>query len=421
MKFNLNSFLLATSTALDLVEEEIMQITTNHSKRCAYISLRIAIEMNLTKEECFDLCSLALMHDNGITQAFYNQNWLEAGGDRNLHILEKFSDHCKIGEKNVKNFPFFTSPKNVILYHHEYLDGSGTYGLKGKDIPLMSQIICFADDIDMHFNLLDSSVDGIGAIQSFASENKNKLFDENVVDAFLRLSTKISFWRDLKDEVIIDSITNYLPEIHYDIEPIDLLDISYTFSTIIDAKSSFIASSSNALMLKAKKIAEFLEWDEEKSIYFQVAANLHDIGSLSTPSEILEKDGKLSKEEFEKVKEHANLTHAILGSIDGFDKINQWASEHHERNDGSGYPFGLKGDELSLESKILSCLDMYQALVEERPYREALSHDMAIETLYKQVPKNLFEEHIVELISVVFSIENIIINTPVLNDQSNAG
>lgn len=421
MKFNLNSFLLATSTALDLVEEEIMQITTNHSKRCAYISLRIGIELNLSKEECFDLCSLALMHDNGITQAFYNQNWLEAGGNRNLHILEKFSDHCKIGEKNVKNFPFFTSPKNVIMYHHEYIDGSGTYGIKGEAIPLMSNIICFADDIDMKFNLLDSSIDSIGAIQSFANEHKNKLFYEKVVDSFLKLSTKISFWRDLNDDTIIDSITKYLPEINYDIEPKDLLDISHTFSTIIEAKSSFLASSSNALMFKAEKVAQFLEWDEEKSIYFQVAANLHDIGSLSTPSKILEKEGKLSEEEFEKVKEHANLTHAILGSIDGFDKIDQWASTHHERHDGSGYPFGLKGDELSLESKLLSCLDMYQALVETRPYREALSHDMAVEILYKQIPKNLFEEHIVELISEVFSSEDNIIKTPIINDQSNAG
>jgi HD-GYP domain-containing protein (c-di-GMP phosphodiesterase class II) len=81
------------------------------------------------------------------------------------------------------------------------------------------------------------------------------------------------------------------------------------------------------------------------------------------------------------------------------------ASSHHERNDGSGYPFGMKEKELSFESKILAALDMYQALVETRPYRKALPHDEAIELLYDQVPKNLFEEEIVDLIADIFEEE----------------
>ena len=142
------------------------------------------------------------MHDNGITQAFYNQDWLEAGEKKSLAILEKMADHCKIGEKNVRKFPFLTSPKNVVLYHHEYLDGSGLYGLESEDIPIMSQIICFADDIDMKFDLLDSSITALNGIQSFAKEHKGDLYHEEIVDAFLRLSGKISFWRDLNDENI---------------------------------------------------------------------------------------------------------------------------------------------------------------------------------------------------------------------------
>lgn len=403
MTFNLNSFLLATSTALDLAEEEIMNITTHHSKRCAYIALRIGIELKLSEEECFDLCSLALMHDNGITQAFYNQNCLEAGMEKNLRILEKLVEHCKIGEKNIKNFPFLTSPKNVVLYHHEYVDGSGLYKLKDRDIPLLSQIICFSDDIDMNFNLLDSSVKSVCAMKSFAIKHKSELYFDEVVDAFVNLSGKISFWRDLNDENILLAVENYLPKIDSNVELKNLLSISSVFSAIIDAKSAFTAVHSKELMLKAGQIAKHLGWDEEKSIYFQVAANLHDIGKLSTPRNILEKNGFLTVEEFEEVKEHAYLTHMILKSIDGFDLIHKWASTHHERNDGSGYPFGMKADELCYESKLLACLDMYQALVEDRPYREAFSHKRAIEILYEQVPENLFEKGIVELIAEIFS------------------
>lgn len=405
MKFNLNSFLLAASTALDHAEEEIMHITTHHSKRCAYISLRIGLELGLSREECFDLCSLALMHDNGITQAFYDQNCLEAGEKKNLEILEKLVDHCKIGEYNIRKFPFLTAPKNIILHHHEYMDGSGLYGLKGEKIPIMSQIICFADDIDMKFDLLDSSISALNGIKTFAKNNRGNLYYEEIVDAFLRLSSKISFWRDLNDENILNSVEKYLPVIDSTIELNELLSISSVFSSIIDSKSKFTALHSNELTSKAAKVTEYFEWDEQKSVFFQVAANLHDIGKLSTPRIILEKNGPLTKDEFERVKEHAYLTHMILKAIDGFEQIHEWASAHHERNDGSGYPFGMKENELSFESKILAALDMYQALVETRPYRKALSHDKALEILYDQVPKNLFEEEIVDLIATIFEEE----------------
>ncbi|EDZ63494.1 metal dependent phosphohydrolase [Sulfurimonas gotlandica GD1] len=405
MKFNLNSFLLATSTALDHAEEEIMHITTHHSKRCAYISLRIGIELGLSEEECFDLCSLALMHDNGVTQAFYNQNWLEAGEKKSLEIMEKLVDHCKIGEKNVRNFPFLTSPKNVILYHHEYLNGSGLYGLEEGDIPIMSQVICFADDIDMKFDLLDSSITALNGINTYAKENKGNLYHEEIVEAFLRLSSKISFWRDLNDENILNSVERYLPVIDSTIELKDLLSISSVFSNIIDSKSKFTALHSNELTSKAKMVTEYFGWDERKSVFFQVAANLHDIGKLSTPRSILEKNGPLSKSEFEIVKEHAYLAHMILKAIDGFEQIHEWASAHHERNDGSGYPFGMKEEELSFEAKILACLDMYQALVETRPYRAAMSHENAMIVIYEQVPRNLFEEAIVDLIAEIFAAE----------------
>jgi len=403
MKFNLNSFLLATSVALDYAEKEILNTTTHHSKRCAYISLRIGLELGLSQEECFDLCSLALMHDSGITQAFYNQDLLKPGEKKNLLYLEKFLEHPRIGEKNVEEFPFLTSPKNVILYHHEYLDGSGHYGVEGKDIPLMAQIIGFADDIDKKFNLLDSNIDSLREVHRFVQEGRGRLYSEEIVDTFSILSDKISFWRDLCEENLISSIETYLPQIENSLELSDLLHISFVFSKIIDAKSPSTAAHSNALMSKAKDVAKFLDWDYEKSIYFQIAANLHDIGSLGTPRKILKKEHSLGFDEFEEVKLHVQLTHTILKSITGFEKVCQWASRHHERIDGSGYPFGITKEELCFESKLLACLDVYQALLEERPHRKEHSHEEAIEILYEHVQKKLFEKEIVDLIVTVFS------------------
>ncbi|WP_294965642.1 HD domain-containing phosphohydrolase [Sulfurimonas sp.] len=188
-----------------------------------------------------------------------------------------------------------------------------------------------------------------------------------------------------------------------------MLSISSVFSNIIDAKSKFTALHSNELTSKAQKVTQYLGWQKQRSIFFQVAANFHDIGKLSTPRSILEKNVPLTKEEFTRVKEHVYLTHKILNSIDGFEQIQEWASAHHERHDGSGYPFGTKGVNFSFESKILACLDMYQALVETRPYRKALPHDEAMEILYEQVPANRFEEEIVDLIAKIFKEEKVLV------------
>lgn len=402
MTFNLNSFLISLSTALDYAEREIMHITTHHSKRCAYIVLRLAQEMGLSKEECFDLCSLALMHDNGITQAFLAQNFLEAGSPNNLPLLEHLKEHCSIGEKNIASFPFLTKPKDVILYHHEYLDGSGLYGKRGEDIPLMAQIICFADDLDMHFDLLHTSVESVDSLYQFVSEYRGQLFREDISDAFMKISQKISFWRDLRDDNIILALKHYLPNFTVDIEPTELLAITAIFSLIIDSKSHFTASHSSDLMDKAALLGEHFKWDREKSIKFQMAANLHDVGKLAMPSSILEKNGPLTPEEFTTIKEHAYITHIILANIEGFQDIHQWASTHHERLDGSGYPFGFIAKELTFESQLLAALDMYQALTENRPYRKAMAHEAGIKIMFEHAQKGLFDLSIIKTLDHVF-------------------
>ena len=102
------------------------------------------------------------------------------------------------------------------------------------------------------------------------------------------------------------------------------------------------------------------------------AALLHDLGKLGVSNSILDKNGKLTDEEFALVKGHPAMSAQILSRVAAFDEISVIAGEHHEKLDGSGYPFRLTEDDLSLESRVLSVADIFGALSEERPYREAL-------------------------------------------------
>jgi HD-GYP domain-containing protein (c-di-GMP phosphodiesterase class II) len=379
-----------------------MHITTHHSKRCAYMALRIAQGMGMRNEECFDLCSLALMHDNGITQAFLKEESDHPQKSKNLALLENLKEHCFIGEENVRNFPLLTEKKNVILYHHEYLNGCGLYGKQGDEIPMMSQIICFVDDLDMHFDLLNISDETIIQLRSFAIRNSGSHYDPKIAIAFLDLLIKSSFWRDLQDDAIISALQNYLPLCNIEIDPTELLSVSAVFSRIIDAKSQFTALHSSELMDKAAIMCEYYQWNQEKSISFQIAANLHDVGKLAMPTAILEKEGPLSRDEFETIKQHADITSTILGSINGFERIHSWAAAHHERLNGSGYPNGLTHESLAFEAQLLASLDMYQALTETRPYRASMSHEKAINIMLDFATKGELDLKIIKALDEVF-------------------
>jgi HD-GYP domain-containing protein (c-di-GMP phosphodiesterase class II) len=109
---------------------------------------------------------------------------------------------------------------------------------------------------------------------------------------------------------------------------------------------------------------------------------LHDIGKLLVPDEILKKPGALTASEFELVEEHPENGRRLLRELGGFgDRVLRLVRDHHERLDGSGYPNGAKGEEIDLDTRILSVCDVYDALLSRRVYREAWSHEQAVALL----------------------------------------
>jgi len=372
MKFNLNKFLFAISYALDLAESEIQTVSSFHSKRVAFLSIKIAQTLNLSKEEIFDLYSYALLHDNGLIEAF--QLTRENNKDK---INENLVDHCTIGEENIRNFPFLTDQKDVILYHHEHYDGTGFFKKRGEDIPLFSQIIFMADVIDSNFELKKISYETKVEIEEFLDQQRNRLFSDKLVDTFLTLSDTFSFWGELEYFYTTAIPQNLLQDYEVQISIDEFFNITDILSNLIDSKSKFTAKHSKELAQKTHQFIKEFDFDEITQKKLLISANLHDIGKLATPTNILEKPGALSDKELFEIKKHAYFTYSILSSLNFCDDIVSWASYHHEKPDGSGYPFGLKNEELGIEARIIACLDFYQALVEERPYRKAMEHDDA--------------------------------------------
>jgi putative nucleotidyltransferase with HDIG domain len=166
-------------------------------------------------------------------------------------------------------------------------------------------------------------------------------------------------------------------------------NISEAFADIVDVKSSFTFRHSLGVTEAAMGIAHELGFNDARKKIIYRASLLHDLGKLRVSNSILDKPSGLDDEEWRVMKEHPGLTRKILSQIGAFSEIADIAGNHHEKLDGSGYPFKLTGRELSLESRILTVADIYGALNEDRPYRAGLDHEKIRSIMSSEVPHKL--------------------------------
>lgn len=159
-----------------------------------------------------------------------------------------------------------------------------------------------------------------------------------------------------------------------------------TLSTTLDTRDYITAGHSRRVTLYALEIARIMKFDQEQMEIIRIAGLLHDIGKIGVPEVVLFKDRKLSEDEYEIIKRHANLTKSILNKIHFLKKyraIPEIAASHHERIDGKGYPEGLNGDNIPLGGKILAVADVFDALTSRKPYQDRMGLDEVMEIIEK--------------------------------------
>ena len=379
MEIDIIGLLSAFSFALDCVEAELIHVTSNHGKRVAYMSVCMAEKMGVSDDALRDLAACALLHDNALTQYINEEFYSDIS---NIDTLKVSSDditprqlgmHCIYGEKNLEKYPFKTGVKDVILYHHEEADGSGPFEKKWTEVPLFARIIHFSDMLDAFCKAQKFDEDVFNKAVHFIEKNKDKRFDSEVTKMFFDAFDKEEFSR-LGDEHIEEYFWEKVPceKSFYSFNV--LKDLADLFAKIIDYKSEFTSRHSLGVARTASKISEIMGYDKVICDKMYLAGTLHDVGKIAIGNEILEKPARLTDEEFAKMKNHAGYTYMILSKVDGFEEIRDIAAFHHERLDGSGYPFGKMADELTTLQRIMACADIYQALTEKRPYKDGMNH-----------------------------------------------
>lgn len=239
----------------------------------------------------------------------------------------------------------------------------------------------------IRFRLKRLIVEAHGQIQKFerqinqiASGDYGRKVQESEYYEFNRLGKAVNFLTDVIEERN-QALSDHVQELY------GLL------IQVLEQKDPYTRGHSERVARYAKGIATVLELDNADEIH--AAGLLHDVGKIAIPESVLNKPGRYTEGEYEYVKEHAQRGYDLLLESKEFHRIRNWVLYHHERMDGSGYPKGLKGNEIPFEARIIAVADVFDAMTSDRSYRPALSEEEALAYLCEQEGKG-FEKSIVD-------------------------
>mgnify|MGYP000126069364 CR=1 FL=1 len=393
MKLDVLGLIGACSYALDCVEAELVHVTNKHAKRVAYMSVCTAMQMGITDRKLQDLAVCALLHDNALTQYIQEEFHNDISHVDSIKELPHAGAHCVMGEQNIKDIPFYTDVKNVILYHHENADGSGPFGKKWNEIPLFARIIHMCDLLDMVCLRKAVDFETWKKISEFLSKIRGTVIDDECADAFMDAGVSVM---NMEDSQIEKSLWEKVPREKIELTFEQIKNIAGFFARIVDYKSPFTSTHSIGVAECARKLSGYMGFDDETVQKMYLAGALHDIGKVAIGNDILEKPDRLTDEEYALMKSHVEKGAQILKNFTLINHVEEGALYHHERYDGSGYMYGLKGEEIPLNARIIGIADAFDAMTANRVYRKKLDKDYVIREI-KRGSGTQFDPKLVEI------------------------
>ena len=413
----LSELLGAMSHALDMTEG----LPAGHSTRSAYIALRCADELGIAGQAKRDLFYSVLLKDAGCSSnaarlcEIYDADDLKLKRDfrtvgpaladtlryvltqtapgagygararailnimRNASTLvtELVETRCHRGADIVRRLRLAEVAAQAVASLDEHWNGAGKpVGLKGATIPLFARIALLSQVAEVFY-----AAGGREAALAEVRRRSGKWFDPAVVAAFERAAIGSAMWTDLAEgaEALVLAEANDGETFEVDEDYLD--QVADAFADVVDAKSPYTAGHSRRVAGFADLIAAVMGLDHERRRRLRRCALLHDVGKLGVSNLVLEKTGKLDEAEWQAMRSHSAKSEAILSRIAVFADAARIGGAHHEKLDGSGYPRGLRGAEIDLETRIVTVADVFDALTADRPYRAAMSIERALEII----------------------------------------
>ncbi len=382
---NLGNFLLSLSDAIDLASPQLVQ----HQQRVAYISWEMGKNAGLSDDMKETIFVAGLLHDIG---AFSYEEKVAL-----RRIEEENTDpHCIRGEVLLERSPWINNTAEIVRHHHrKWQEWDEPIN---SPLPMASQIIYLADflerSIDRDKYVLHQDQQLISKILSLSG----KYFHPDIIDLLVASTKREEFWLDLMSSRLYSLLLNEGPYRELDIELQQISSLASLFQNIVDFRSRFTATHSAGVAACAEILSTLFGLTEAEVQLMHIAGTLHDLGKLAIPNNILNKPARLTKEEYAIIRSHTYFTYAVLNTIDGFEQITEWAAYHHERLDGSGYPFHCTAKELNIGARIMIVADLITAVTEDRPYRQGMKKEKVINIIKNLTDRQLLDKRITALL-----------------------
>jgi putative nucleotidyltransferase with HDIG domain len=391
------------SRALDLTEGQSL----GHTVRTTIIGMRLAEELDLSAFDRVALYGALLLKDSGSSGVSRVEEVLSADKHEPAHLngiahfpgraLNAFKTaggllirskpapaqsrlltRAERGESMALRMGFSTATADAIRHIDEHWDGTGIPdGHVGHEIPIFSRIILLAQTLDAFYTKR-----GLLAAMKMLRERSNQWFDPVVVRIARSWREDIDWWESLQSPDATAMAIAVEPQQHTRyVDERGLDEVARAFAEIIDAKSSYTYQHSTNVAKYARATAFELGFEKRDVSILNRAALLHDIGKLGVSSSILDKAGPMTDDERAEMQRHPVYTWEILQRVGAFAGFARTAALHHEKLDGTGYPWGVKAEELDVPARILCVADIYEALTAHRPYRAGLTREAALKII----------------------------------------
>jgi len=392
MKIHFGQFIHAFSDTLDLVGVDDF----HHGKRVGFMALECAELLGIDQESQKFFYRAGLLHDCGVSSTRVHKKLVDELDWQDSHL------HCQIGAERLSKFSPLAGFSDLVRYHHTPWRELQELDL-ANETKVAANLIFLADRMDAlsemssHPNRL-ACRDGVcGKI----AELKGSYFEPGLVDAMLAAAQKEAFW--ISQEA--DHLRGYLQlqkagEDDLLLDDDQLKDMANLFAEVVDAKSPYTAEHSCGVTRLAGYLARRCQLPETTLARIEVAGLVHDLGKLQVPDPILESKEALIGDNLAVMRHHSYVTYMILSRISGLEEITLWASDHHEKLDGSGYPFHKTAAELGVESRVIMIADIFQALAQNRPYRTSLKAEDIVAIIKPQVRQGKLDSDIFRMVEL---------------------
>ncbi len=366
----LHRLVLSLAEGMDRVHPSV----ADHQLRVAYIATNVARHLGFRGQALLDVFQAGAFHDIGLIR-LEDRLLLRQGS------FEGVRWHPQAGAELLADQDLFGRAADIVRFHHTaWRRGEGAERA-GREVPFASHILVLADAVERAIQADLPVLEQSEFITKQILAQSDAIFHPDCVEAFADVAAAEAFWLDCTSERIYSIL---LEQMDWPILTVDgpaVSRIAGMFARVVDAMSPWTATHSIGVASTAVALGRRMGLSVRELTMLRSAGLLHDIGKLAVPSRILDKPGDLTPTEHAIIRAHTYHTFRILRTIGGMPQICEWASFHHERLDGSGYPFRHRGDDLTLPSRILAVADMFTAMCEDRPYRPATSLSDALAAL----------------------------------------